>query len=176
MTTEVEDGVEQGQPDVIMLWAASTLCFFGFMRAGELTVPSDNGFDKSTHLAFKDVAVNPKVLKVRLKKSKTDPFRVGVDIFVGRTDSPLCPVAAVLAYMVARGAGPALGSLLTRARFVDRVRAALREANVDYTPYSGHSFRIGAATTADGRVVLICSTSGHHETMQLAQISRCLVK
>lgn len=141
-----------------MLWAASTLCFFGFMRAGELTVPSDNSFDESCHLSFRDVAVdsltNPKILKVRLKTSKTDPFRVGVDIFVGRTGTQLCPVAAVLAYMTARGPEPgqfftfADGKSLTRARFVARVREALREANVDYSPYSGHSFRIGAATTA----------------------------
>lgn len=38
--------------------------------------------------------------------SKTYPFRVGVDIFVGRTGNSLCPVTAVLAYKVARGSGP----------------------------------------------------------------------
>ena len=39
------------QPDVIMLWAAASLCFFGFFRAGELTVPSQTTFDPSQHLA-----------------------------------------------------------------------------------------------------------------------------
>ena len=34
-----------------------------------------------------------------MKASKTDPFRMGVDIFIGRTDNELCPVSAVLAYM-----------------------------------------------------------------------------
>lgn len=147
-----------GARDNIMIWAAATLCFFGFMRAGELTVPSDSTFDESSHLAFQDIAVdsysNPQMLKVRLKASKTDPFRVGVDVFVGRTGSLLCPVAAVLAYMKVRGAGVgpfftfANGKPLTRTRFVLEVRAALREANVDCSRYSGHSFRIGAATTA----------------------------
>ena len=53
--------------DNIMLWAASSLCFFGFMRAGDLTVPSDSGYDESSHLSFTDVTVdslsNPRVLK-----------------------------------------------------------------------------------------------------------------
>ena len=47
-----------GDPDNIMLWAASTLCFFGFMRAGDLTVPSDKSFDDSSHLTCKDVSVD----------------------------------------------------------------------------------------------------------------------
>ena len=38
--------------------------------------------------------------------------------------------------------------LLTRDRFVARVREALSTAGVNATSYSGHSFRIGAATTA----------------------------
>ena len=56
--------------------------------------------------------------------------------------------------MSQRGSGPgplfkfADGKPLTRARFVAKVREALTQAGVDCTPYSGHSFRIGAATTA----------------------------
>jgi len=37
---------------------------------------------------------------------------------------------------------------LTRQRFVARVREALTLAGIDCSPYSGHSFRSGAATTA----------------------------
>ena len=40
----------------IMLWAASTR-FFGFMRAGEITVPSHDAYDSTAHLSFKDIAV-----------------------------------------------------------------------------------------------------------------------
>ena len=57
---------------------------------------------------FKDVTVdsheNPKLIKVRLKASKTDPFRAGVDVFVGATGNDLCPVAAVLTFLTRRGA------------------------------------------------------------------------
>ena len=41
-----------------------------------------------------------------------------------------------------------LGIYLTRKLFVDRVRAARRQTDVDQRKYCGHSFRIGAATTA----------------------------
>ena len=40
------------------------------------------------------------------------------------------------------------GRFLTRQRFVDGVRSAIQEEGVDDSQYCGHSFRIGAATTA----------------------------
>ena len=93
--------------DARMLWAAATMCFFGFLRVGEIVIPSDSGFDPSIHLTPKDVKVSdlqdPRWLVVRIKASKTDPFRQGVSIYLGRTRNDLCPVSAVLGYMVQRG-------------------------------------------------------------------------
>lgn len=70
-------------------------------------MPSDAGFDKGAHLAFGDIKVdnprNPQSLQIRIKASKTDPFRQGVAIYVGRTNMPLCPVAS---YMMQRGNKP----------------------------------------------------------------------
>ena len=40
------------------------------------------------------------------------------------------------------------GAYLTRDLFVREVRKALIAAGIDQSKYSGHSFRIGAATTA----------------------------
>ena len=148
--------------DNITLWAgATTTVFFRVFKIGEITVPSDIAYDPGAHLNFEDVSVdsikNTQSLKVRVKASKTDPFRVGVDIFVGRTNSSLCPVAAVLKYLTIRGpkAVPlflfANGKPLTRVRFVERVQLALSLAGVDCSRYSGHSFRCGAATTAANR-------------------------
>ena len=98
--------------DQAMLWAAVTL--YGFLRSGEVTVLSDSAFDPATHIMFEDINVddttNPTLLKLRLKASKTDPFRKGIDVVVGRTNNKLCPVAAVLAYLALRGNG--LGFLL----------------------------------------------------------------
>ena len=98
--------------DVVMLWAACCLAYFGFMRIGELTVPTDNGYDASCHLSWGDVMVDdplrPSRLEVRIKASKTDLFRQGISLFIGRVTSDICPVSAMLAYMVVRGkeAGP----------------------------------------------------------------------
>ena len=37
--------------DIVMLWAAASLCFFGFFKLGEITIPSLTVFDSSRHLA-----------------------------------------------------------------------------------------------------------------------------
>ena len=141
-----------------MLWAAVTMCFCGFLRSGEVVSPSRSYYDPAVHLCLGDVRVDspilPSLVEVRLKASKTDPFRRGVSVFLGVTGCTLCPVAAILDYMVRRGsaAGPFFsfsdGGFLTRDRFVQEVRAALSCAGVDSSAFAGHSFRIGAATTA----------------------------
>ncbi len=143
--------------DHVMLWAASVVCFFGFFRAGELTVPSDAAYNPTTHLNLEDMAgdsLTRPLLQVRLKVSKTDPFRMGVDVFIGPFGDDLCPVKAMAAYLVARGGRAGMlfhfrdGRRLTRERFVSRIRQAMERAGLNCTAYSGHSFRIGAATTA----------------------------
>lgn len=153
--------IHPNREDAKMLWAASTLCFFGFLRSGEAVAPGDAEFDPSRHLTFNDVSVDsheaPRVLEVTIKASKTDPFRKGVTVVIGATEGELCPVAAILSYMASRGPGEGPlfrfsdGRPLTRARFVAAVRRALEEAGLNPQSYSGHSFRIGAATTAAQR-------------------------
>ena len=54
-----------------------------------------------------DVAVDdprePTLIQLRIKQSKTDPFRLGVKVVVGSTGTSLCPVAALLDYLRSRG-------------------------------------------------------------------------
>jgi len=130
--------------DQKMLWAAASICFFGFLRSGEITIPTDSSFDDSRHLTFQDISVDslddPSKLRVHIKASKTDPFRRGVDVFVGRSGCTLCPVAAMLDYLVVRGSGAGPFFVfedrrpLTRARFVERVREAATKAGLDCSP------------------------------------------
>ena len=65
----------------------------------------------------------------------------------------------MLKYRLVRGAeeGPLFmfrdGRFLTRQRLVEEVRQVLQKAGMDQSKYCGHSFRIGAATTAAARGV-----------------------
>ena len=74
------------------------------------------------------------MIRVRIKASKTDPFRVGMDVFMGRTGDELYPVTAIVTYKIARGGcqGPLFvfrdGKSLTRPRFVGEVKEALGKA------------------------------------------------
>ena len=167
--------------DTKLMWAACCLCFFGFMRAGELTVPNEEEFDEAVHLCVSDLALddrrNPSMVRVTVKQSKTDSFRKGVDLFIGRTGTDLCPVAALLDFISARGPRPGPlfvfkdGSTLTRKRFVDWVREALAKTGIDQTKYCGHSFRLGAATTAAAKGVEDCiiKTLGRWESLAYLQ-------
>lgn len=143
--------------DKIMAWAAYTTCFFGFLRAGEICTP-DKDYDSVAHLSFSDVAIDkkvyPSIMLIWMKSSKADPFRKGVDIYFSRTHNDLCPIAAMMAYLAVWGdsAGPLFhfkdGKALTRERFVDKLRDTLHNIGISQESYAGHSFRIGAATTA----------------------------
>ena len=83
-------------------------------------------------------------------------FGQGVNVFVGRTNMPVCPVAAVLAYIAVRGAakGPffqfANGQLLSKQKFVSAFRQALQAIGLPYQDFAGHSFHIHAATAMPG--------------------------
>ena len=123
-------GSKATDPTNIMLWAACCTAFFGFLRSGEITTPSLKEYEANVHLSVGDISLdstqNPTVAQVRIKASKTDPFHQGISIFLGRTDTPLCPIAALTAYMAIRGGsrGPFLcfldhQPLSTRQNFSD---------------------------------------------------------
>ena len=72
-----------------------------------MVVPSKDTYDPNVHLNLSDVSVDnlerPTMLRISIKQSKTDPFRKGVDLFLGKTDTDLCPVRALMNYLVRRG-------------------------------------------------------------------------
>ena len=91
---------------------------------------------------------------IKIKESKTDPFRVGHTIVSGGTNTPLCPVLAMKKYLakIPPQAGPlfvnAVGKPLTKQALTLETRKLLAQAGFNASNYAGHSYRIGAATTA----------------------------
>ena len=150
--------LDLANPDNVMLWAACCVGFFDFLRGGEFTVNSP--FDPSLHLTLDDIQVdaplNPQSVRVFIKCFKTDPFRKGCFIFLGRGSAPLCPVVSLVNYLHLRGPGPGPlfiyqdGTPLSRSKLSVFLKSTLQSAGVPGN-FSGHSFRIGAATTAASR-------------------------
>ena len=143
------------QYEASLLWAAAALGFFGFLRAGEFTaVPNEDQIPLTPSDVRVDSRVHPTFLAVTLRASKTDPFGAGHTLYIGCTHSRICPVVAVLAYLAIRPTvpGPLFvhmdGSALTRTDLVRAVQTALTDGGMDLSGYTGHSFRIGAASSA----------------------------
>ena len=125
--------------------AALLLDFYGFMRCAELTSLTMNC------LKFKSGN-----LQVLLKRSKTDQCGRGVYLDIGPAAPPICPVQAMIAYLAVSHNGEpedplfmlSTGKPRTRSTLTETVRRLLHAANIPQAElYSGHSFRIGAATT-----------------------------
>lgn len=135
------------------MWAAATTCFFGFFCAGKITVPTVSAFDPVVHLSWGDVSISnvSQVVRIILKRSKTDQFGRGTQVYLG---DELCPVRAFQSYGVVHGTSPGtffcstVGTPLTKAHFVYQVRSALARAGLLLSGHSGHSFCIGVATAA----------------------------
>ena len=100
--------VSSPDPNGLMLWAASCTGFFGFLHATEFTTPSKAAYDRGAHLSLSDVVLDShtksEVVRITIKASKTDPFRKGVQVYLGRTGSDIFPVSALVSYLAVRGA------------------------------------------------------------------------
>ena len=134
-----------------------TPAFFGFLQIGELTCNST--LDPKLHLMNRYITFmprnSPQYMLVRLKVSKTDPFREGQTIIIGKTNSPLCLISAMVAYLNSRplssDSGPLFtyvsGGLLTREKLTGETRLLISKGGLDSREFAEHSFLIAAATT-----------------------------
>ncbi|KAK6168675.1 hypothetical protein SNE40_019866 [Patella caerulea] len=94
-------------------------------------------------------------MKIHLKASKNDYFRAGVDIIIF-DNVRFQPVRYMANYLLLRKqlqAGEALFITpdlkpLSRSLFIGYLKKLLIRLGIDSSQYSGHSFRIGAATSA----------------------------
>lgn len=141
-----------------MLICVFKTAFYGFLRCGEFTCSKlqDNNF-----IRLRDINVVPdkSCFHLCLRSSKTDPFGNGVIIKIFENSS-LAPVSTMQNFLQLRllqGANPdsplfvdnALSSKpLLRGTFISYLKDTLTRVGIDNRDYNGHSFRIGAATSA----------------------------
>ena len=85
----------------IVIRAAFTLAFAGFLRVGEFTYRQS---DLVLGLAFRNwfltkrsinLTTGGKHLELTLPASKTDPFRHGIRLLIAASNDEACPVAAI---------------------------------------------------------------------------------
>ncbi|XP_065189529.1 uncharacterized protein LOC135820146 [Sycon ciliatum] len=127
--------------------AAMLSAFYGFLRCAEFT----------SIVRRRDVKFEQGAALIFLRTSKTDPSGRGVTITIGPASPPYCAVSALLQYLLGTrsSASPdrplfvlSNGQPLSRPAFTATVRMLLTSCGFDSALYAGHSFRIGAATTA----------------------------
>ena len=141
-------------------------------------------------LHLREVRFYPDHMLFRLRKSKTDQLGKGREVRIPRVpDSPLCPVAALEAWIKVRGNKP--GSLFLPFRGLRRtptedgvigpqvirsvVKRHLRRAGIDPRNYGAHSLRSGMVTTAaenGADVISIQERTGHERLETIARYVR----
>ena len=141
-----------------MVWTAFTLAFFGFLCCSKFTYQGVNKFCPHIDLGTKCVSfvpslASPQHMVITLWSSKTDPFRTGQFLLIARADSSLCAVTVMQQYFqFVALLGPLFifrsGRLLTRSTVTSLLRDAARHAGLPFHSLKGHSFRIGAASSA----------------------------
>ena len=125
-----------------------------------MTSTSHQDLKQAQHLCMKNIVFyptfdQPTSMTVHLKYSKTDPFGHGHMLTLFVTGHKTCPVMAMHTYFKVRGFCPeaplfvlADNCPLTCIAIVTIIRVVLGKLRPDSTLYAGHSFGIGAATTA----------------------------
>ncbi|XP_056623663.1 LOW QUALITY PROTEIN: uncharacterized protein LOC130436741 [Triplophysa dalaica] len=133
------------------------LAFFGFLRCSEISTTST--FNPLTHPTVSDLSVvDSETMSFSIKQSKTDQTRRGHFIYIFNLHSPIQPYQTLLAYLHFRKSQTKTTSdplfvdesnrPATRFWFQKHLKAVLLLSGIPADHFSGHSFRIGASTTA----------------------------
>lgn len=114
----------------LTIYHACTLGFFTFLHSGKFTVVPGENHPTPTPVDIQvDCCHNPSYITITIRSSKTDPFGTGCMLFAGWTNDVVCPVTALLSYLLIHpaSAGPLFihsnGWPLTQAGMVAAVRA-----------------------------------------------------
>ena len=156
ITNLLKKGVFSPYTDKMML-SVCQMAFFAFLRCGEFTVRNKTCSNDCIFFKGLIISTDHSSYTLKLAKSKTDPFRLGVEIPVYNVP-PLYPVTSMIQYTQIRSVlfpisdAPLFldfnGEILSREKFIEMLRHLLQILNLNEQKYCGHSFRIGAATSA----------------------------
>ena len=147
------ENLDMRQYNDVLFWVMVCAGFFGFLRVSEFTV--DGEYLPAYDLNLADLSFRPDLsaAALRVKASKTDPFRRGADVIMGATGDRICPVSAFLAYVGRRSPAPGVlfrfqnGKPVSRTWFSKRLTKIVTAMQI-VGKISSHSLRIGAATAA----------------------------
>jgi hypothetical protein len=143
----------------LLMQAVCLLAFFGFLRCAEFTQKVSSS-DPQSYIRMTDIVIQSESVSVRIKSSKTDPFRQGTWVHLYQTGRNICPVRTLKVFFKTRlllGVLPdsnapyfALtdGRPLTRYKFVVYMKELLARIGCHGDAFTPHSFRKGAATSA----------------------------
>ena len=94
MLRSIHQVLQTGHFNDTALWAMIAIGFFGFLRVSEFTV--EGSFDPHFDLCLEDLSLGTDFshAALRLKSSKSDPFKKGCSIVLGSTGQELCPIRA----------------------------------------------------------------------------------
>ena len=144
-----------------VLWkAAFSLAHFALLRASEFTVPAQSQFSPDKNLVNEDVQFHSteqgyKYIAVHLKQSKTDKNNSGYYIYIGCTGTDVCAYCSMYEFIQSKShnndKAPLFqftnGVILSKTCLVQTIKLFAVRSGIDPSKYSGHSFRIGGATT-----------------------------
>lgn len=136
----------------LALWSAATTAFFGLLRCSEYTCQFPTSFNPSTDLRYSNVTIssNLTIMIIRIRASKTDPFRLGCNIRVGATGDRCCPVRAMSRYLSVHPMPMGPLFIFSSHRFITRIDIVnmLGRCLPGVPNINTHSFRIGGASAA----------------------------
>ena len=156
--------IDPHSEDDAVYWAAMTTAHFLLLRAGEFTVSSHTSHKGGPILRVQDVALQTaptgdEYISFHLRQSKTDQQHRGVVLYVGHAHHAVCAVCALKVILRLHHKRPdytrsdplfrlSSGLPLARGDLLSFLSPLLRLVGLDPQHYSGHSFRIGGATSA----------------------------
>ena len=145
--------------DKDMIKAVMSTLFFGCLRAGELCVQDGTFFNRKLNVSIDDVTFfhQKEYFVLHLKRSKTDTYNHGVDIYIGCSKKGICAYCFMRAYMssiphtISRSSALFThheGLPLSKSYFISASKLLISQMGLDTSQYSGHSYRAGAASSA----------------------------